>query len=181
MAAALVPVQYYNTNIFWQSYKNSLAVLKPCLYIQYKSFKGVPKSLPYFAFKHSTISHTHTLNPMPYQQTPYKWPPRSFPCNITLHIYSDNHVKTCYLYTYDASDYNTKALKVSRKVSHTLLSHIRPSSTHTHSTPCPTNKHPTNGRRARSRAILHYKYILTIMKKQSNHPQITFLYTQQKL
>ena len=87
---------------------------------------------------------------MPYQQTPYKWPPRSFACNITLQIYSDNHIKTVLTSSKHLLIYNTKALKVSRKVSHNFLSNIRPSPTPTHSTPCPTNTHPTNGRRARS-------------------------------
>ena len=44
------------------------------------------------SFTHSTLSHTHTLNPMPYPETPYKWPPRPFLCNITLQIYEDKPV-----------------------------------------------------------------------------------------
>ena len=59
MAAGHVPMQYYNTNIFWQSYKNSLTNLKSRSYIQHKSFECVPKSLPYFSYTHLTIFHTH--------------------------------------------------------------------------------------------------------------------------
>ena len=74
MAAAHVRMQYYITYIFWKSYKNSLTILKQRFYIQNKSFKCVPKSRPCFSSTHSTISHTHTLNPLPYPETPYKWP-----------------------------------------------------------------------------------------------------------
>ena len=88
--------------------------------------------------------------PFKRNQTLSKCRPRPFPCNITWQIYSNFYIKTVKPASNHDFIYNTKALKVSRKVSHTFLSNIRPSPTPTHSTPCPTNKHPTNGRRARS-------------------------------